>query len=233
MALSTGAPPFKAAVTASAAQLTLMPIAEPTITRDPWYCATENIAQYFDVPKPTGALLDELLIYGDKLIEDCTLTITPSATVVPTCPFPEWTSWCGFTTAAPREVLPAYSSHGSVASSWWAAHSSRAVEVVQRCPNTWIREMREALWGEVWLNDTIAFAACYAEEHEIDKPSTTTQSKSGSLETTSTISTIVPTQAQVTAKTALPNSVIGRVESVKVIVVAGAGIAAAAVNSVL
>ena len=93
--------------------------------------------------------------------------------------------------------------------------------------------MREVLWGEVWLNDTIAFAACYAKEHEINKPSITTQSKAGSLETTSTSSTIVPTQAQVTAKTALPNSVIGRVESVKVIVVAGAGIAAAAVNSVL
>ncbi|KAH6875636.1 hypothetical protein BKA58DRAFT_437607 [Alternaria rosae] len=91
MALLTGDPPFKAAVTARAVQLTLMPIAEPTTTSDPWYCATENIAQYFEVPKPTEALLDELLIYGDKLIEDCTLIITPSATAVPTCPFFEWT----------------------------------------------------------------------------------------------------------------------------------------------
>jgi len=233
MALVTGTPPIKAAVTAPAVQLTLMPIAEPTTTRDPWYCATESIAQYFDMPKPTGALLDELLIYGDKLIEDCTLTITPSATVVPTCPFPERTSWCAFTTAAPQEVLPAYSSYASVASSWWAAHSSRAVEVVQSCPNTWISEMREALYGEVWLNNTIAFAGCYAEAREIDETPTTAQSRGGSVQTTSIASIATLTQAPATAKTGLPNSASGRVESAKIIAVVGAGIAAAAINCVL
>ena len=233
MALATGTPPLKVAVTAPAVQLTLMPIAEPTTTRDPWYCATESIAQYFDIPKPTGVLLDELLDYGDKLIEDCTLTITPSATVVPTCPFPEWKSWCAFTTAAPPEVLPAYSSYASVASSWWAAHSSRAVEVVQSCPNTWISEMREALYGEVWLNNTIAFAGCYAEAREIDETPTTAQSRGGSVQTTSIASIATPTQAPATAKTGLPNSASGRVESAKIIAVVGAGIAAAAINCVL
>jgi len=89
--------------------ITHMPRAEPTSTigPDPWQCVTENITQYVNVPKPTGGLLTALDSFGDKLIETCTPTET-AFTALPSCPFPEKSLWCGFTTAVPTSLLPAY-----------------------------------------------------------------------------------------------------------------------------
>lgn len=151
--------------TLSAMHTRILPRDEPTITSDPWQCATEDIPQYFEVPKPTGSLLTALISYGDKLYEGCTPTEEPTGIFPPKCPFPEQSSWCAFTTAAPTAVLSDYSSYASSASFWWAEHSAAAVSVAQKCPNTWFKIISETPNGDIWLNNTIAFAGCYAEEH--------------------------------------------------------------------
>jgi hypothetical protein len=60
--------------------------------------------------------------------------------------------------------LEAYSAYASNASAWWAAHSSRAVEVAQECPVLWYETGNfGVLAGAVWLNHTLINAECYAE----------------------------------------------------------------------
>lgn len=108
-------------------QSALLPTEVPTVT-DNWECAISTYSTYFDLPKPTGTLLSALESYGDKLHEACTKTM---------CLYPDATSWCGFATAAPTAVLPAYTSYASSASVWWAEHSSAAVELAQECPEYW------------------------------------------------------------------------------------------------
>jgi hypothetical protein len=210
--------------------MTLLPRAEPTITKDPWQCATENLTQYFDVPKPTGSMLTALLSFADKLYDSCTITELPTGTVLPQCPFPEQSSWCAFSTVAPKTVLSDYSSYGSAANLWWSAHSSKAVSVAQRCPNSWYKVMRETPNGEIWLNDTIAFAGCYAEAHPITSSlhTTTTSPTTGAGGVTKTIT---PT-GSVTMPTMVSNSAVGQIEGVGMWAVAGAGLAASAANFV-
>ncbi|KAK3364570.1 hypothetical protein B0T25DRAFT_576806 [Lasiosphaeria hispida] len=80
---------------------------------------------------PTGTLKDALLSYGEKLVsESCTLT----GIDVLDCPYPDKPRWCAFATAAPTPVVSEFKAHGSVASSWWAAHSSKTVSLAQDCP---------------------------------------------------------------------------------------------------
>lgn len=219
-----------AATTTAALHVTLLPRAEPTITRDPWQCATENITQYLDVPKPTGSMLTALLSYADKLYADCTITGVPTGTVIPTCPFPEQSRWCSFTSVAPKSVLSDYSSYGSAASSWWAAHSSGAVSAAQYCPNSWYELLRTTPNGETWLNDTIVFAGCYAEAHQTSAlPTSTPASGSGSA----AIPTKTTAKGSQTTPTTSPNSVAGRMDRIDMWKVAGTGLAAAAMNSVM
>jgi hypothetical protein len=210
--------------------MTLLPRAEPTITKDPWQCATENLTQYFDVPKPTGSLLTALLSYADKLYESCTITELPTGTVLPQCPFPEQSSWCAFTTAAPKSVLSEYSSYGSAANLWWSAHSSKAISVAHICPNSWYKVIRETPNGEIWLNDTIAFAGCYAKAHPITASlrTTTTPPTTGAGGLTKT----TPPTGSVTSPTMVPNSVVGQMGGIEIWAVAGAGLAASAANFV-
>ena len=117
--------------------------------------------QYFDVPKPTGSLLTALMSYGNNLIKTCTAT----GTDVLACPFPDRSRWCAFTTAAPTPVLPAYSTYGSVVSSWLSVHSSKAVSLAQQCPNGWYNAMMDTPGGQAWLNETMVFAECYDLAH--------------------------------------------------------------------
>lgn len=122
----------------SAVHETVLPTASPALTvTDPWQCVTENLTQYFDVPKPTGSLLTAIESYADKLIESCTLT---GADAIHGC-FPEKEAWCDFSTAAPSTVLPDYSAYGSAASAWWAAHRANAVELAVDCPVGWYNAM--------------------------------------------------------------------------------------------
>lgn len=141
------------------------------------------------------------------------------------CPSPDNEQWCGFTTAAPAAVLPDYSAYGSAASSWWAAHSSAAASVARSCPVGWREAMTDTLLGEKWLNNTIIFGGCYADEHETDGtyPKETTGAVctvSGSVETTLTG---IPDSS---------GSTLSRTGKVDKWMVAGAMMVVAAVNSV-
>jgi hypothetical protein len=147
--------------TVTPAHQTLLPRDVPTITRDPWECATVNASQYFDVPKPTGTILTALLSYADKLYEGCVPVPDPSGNRDPVCPFPDASKWCAFTKTMAPTMTPAYWSYASSASSWWSAKSSDASSFQKRCPNTWYQVMRDTPAGETWLNDTIIFSECY------------------------------------------------------------------------
>jgi hypothetical protein len=151
--------------TVTPAHKILLPRDVPTVTRDPWQCATVNATQYFDPPKPTGTLLTALFSYADKLYEGCVPVADPSGNKDPACPFPDALKWCAITNTLAPAMTPAYWSYASSASSWWSAKSSGASSVVRRCPNTWYQIMRETPAGETWLNDTIIFAECYVSAH--------------------------------------------------------------------
>lgn len=82
-------------------------------------------------------------------------------------------------------------------------------------------------YGAVWLNDTIAFAGCYAA-HASGKPQT-------NLEATTTVdqmSTGTGATATATA-TAEANGIAGKRDDMGMWVVAGTGLAAAAANTLL
>lgn len=84
-------------------------------TSDPWQCATKNLTQYFDVPKPIPTLLSALESYGDELIKPCLATAT--GLDILSCSVSETTKWCGFSTAAEPVVQRRYYSYGSSAAS--------------------------------------------------------------------------------------------------------------------
>jgi hypothetical protein len=156
---------LQATASVAPAHKTLLPRDVPTITSDPWQCATVNATQYFDPPKPTGTLLTALLSYADKLYEGCTPIEDPTGNRIPACPFPDASRWCAFTSTVAPTMTPAYWSYASSASSWWSAKSSGASSVASRCPNKWYKIMRETPGGETWLNDTMIFAECYELGH--------------------------------------------------------------------
>ncbi|KAG8670659.1 hypothetical protein FPOAC2_07490 [Fusarium poae] len=157
---------------------TILPTTQGTITSDPWRCYTHTFESFFDVPKPTGALFDALVDHGDEMQKGCKSTLT-DAMGMRVCTFPPHSELCDFTKFAPSSLLTEYSSYGSIASSWWAEHSSEAVEYAEYCPNRWFRAMTSLPHGAVWLNDTIAFAGCHAAAHASGEPKT-------NLETTAT-----------------------------------------------
>ncbi|RSL92424.1 hypothetical protein CDV31_015168 [Fusarium ambrosium] len=204
---------------------TILPTTKGTITSDPWQCATQTFESYFDVPKPTGELLDAILDHGDVLLKGCESTMT-DAMGMPACTFPPQSDWCAFTKSAPSSLLPAYSSYGSIASSWWAEHSSAAVEDAKYCPNSWFKAMTSLPYGATWLNDTIAFAGCYAAAHV-----------TGNTETTRVA--IATTGLKAGEEAAKPTATVDndngvrRRDDVGVWVVAGTGLAAAAANAIL
>jgi hypothetical protein len=206
------------------APMTIMPRVAPSIgstTRDSWECYTENIEQYFQGPNPSGALNEALFDYADILNADCTITIPSTGTVLPTCPFPGQEKWCAFNTAGPSSVMPAWSTFGSAVASWWAAKSASASSLARYCPNSWKSVMAATPYGELWLNDTIAWAGCYTEAHPI---STAMVTSSGSSITAPTVSAGTHMQE---------NHAVGRMENVDMLAVAGAGLVAAAVRSVM
>jgi hypothetical protein len=132
------------------------------LDQDHWECATEDMIQYFDMPKPTGALFNLLVLYGQVLTRRiCSLTGPESLC----CPRVENSEWCGFTTWAPSTMISEFSSHASKASSWSAAHSSGIAVLPTDCPNYWNYAKMRQVDGERWLNFTLAWAECYAREH--------------------------------------------------------------------
>ncbi|KAH8585562.1 hypothetical protein B0O99DRAFT_474127, partial [Bisporella sp. PMI_857] len=206
----------------------ILPIDPPPIAPiDPWQCVMANLTQYFDVPKPTGSLLVAIQSYADKLADACTYTDVIDRFLG--C-YPAHDDWCNFATAAPASVIPDYKLYGSAASAWWAAHSSNAVQYASYCPNTWWNTMHDQPGNPTWLNNTVNFAACYA-----DAVTTTASSSSKSISTSSTVAattgpgvTGIATPSMTPAPT---NSVKGRGEGLGMWVMAGTGFAAAAANS--
>ncbi|KAF7555884.1 hypothetical protein G7Z17_g1809 [Cylindrodendrum hubeiense] len=204
---------------------TILPTTKGTITSDSWQCATQTFESYFDVPKPTGKLLDPILDYGDTLLKGCKSTLT-DAMGMSACTFPPQSDWCGFTKSAPSSLLPAYSSYGSVASSWWAEHSSSAVEDSKYCPNSWFKAMNSLPYGATWLNVTIAFAGCYVAAHPTGNAKTTlAATTTAALKATGSVSKATSTVNNANG--------VGRRDGAEMWVVAGTGLAAAAVNSIL
>ncbi|OBT84543.1 hypothetical protein VE02_06801 [Pseudogymnoascus sp. 03VT05] len=167
--------------------ITHAPRAQPTISEDPWQCVTENLTQYLDVPKPTGSLFSALHSYASDLYEPC-LAAMSTANPLDICPFPAQSEWCAFTTAAPKDVLPAYSSYASQAYSWWSARSSTIEFLREDCPSNWEKNFWRIPGSEEWLNDTIAFAGCYAEALTATGPAPTGQTTgvAGTTEVTAT-----------------------------------------------
>ncbi|RGP63226.1 hypothetical protein FLONG3_9982 [Fusarium longipes] len=208
---------------------TILPTTKGTITSDPWQCATHTFESFFDVPKPTGALLDAILDYGDTLLDGCKATLT-DAMGMPVCTFPPQSDWCAFSKSAPSSLLTAYSAYGSSASSFWVEHSSEAVKYAGYCPNGWFKAMTSLPYGAVWLNDTIAFAGCYAAADAFDVP----EIESGATATADPKSSSIVATAVATAS--FPddsNGIVGIRNGMNMWIVAGTGLFAATINTLM
>lgn len=151
----------QAAGNASSMFDTIFPSTRPTVTTEPWQCATESVSQYFRPPMPTGTLQSALDSYGEELWKACTFTGIEYLE----CPSPDQSRWCAFTTAAPESVLADYSAYGSEVESWWAERSESVFTLASMCPIRWYNAMHGTPGGKWALNDTIAHAGCYAEAH--------------------------------------------------------------------
>ncbi|RYP31942.1 hypothetical protein DL767_005483 [Monosporascus sp. MG133] len=209
---------------ASAMRITAMPRQVPTETEgptstqtpDPWVCATKNMTEYFDMPKPTGTLLEAIDSYVDKQLAPCWSTATGPDKL--RCEV-TGSLWCGFSTDAPPSVSAAYSSYGSAVASWWSAKSSAVSSVTSECPITW--ERYDPIEQE-WLNITIAQAECYADPH----PGEDTTSASSA-----TGPTAVPDTGATAAGPTPTNDALGRANGMGMWMLASAGIAVAVINS--
>ena len=133
------------AVAASGSSLAISdPVVFPTSTpegkTDPSKCKTHDYASLFDVPIATGRLDDAIAQYVWQLFDSCTETKTATSDVG-NClyPYPEL---CGFATAVPDELLPAYTSYLSQGSSWLAEHGSVLQSVAGECPHSWRSAMK-------------------------------------------------------------------------------------------
>jgi len=215
--------------TDSAVHRTVLPTDIPPGTSyDPWECALANLTQYFDPPQPTGSLLSAIESYAVKLGDACTIMDVVDR-LQGGC-YPSHDDLCKFTTAAPASLMSDYSLYGSAASVWWAAHSSNAVFHATDCPEKWFNAMYEFVNGRYLLNDTINYAACYA-----DAISTTTFASSNPISTSSVATAVTrPGVTGVATASVTPTAtsgVEGRGEELGIWVLAGAGLAAAAANS--
>ncbi|KAF9879526.1 hypothetical protein CkaCkLH20_03069 [Colletotrichum karsti] len=158
---------------------------DTTIQEDPWQCVTENITQYFDVPQPTGNVLSRMNSYGAEVAKPCRATATGLDLF--SCTISDPKSWCGFTTAAPADVLSSYASYVSAVVSFWTAKSSTVSVLSTSCPVAWAKPN---MAQHEWLKIAAAHADCYLNAH----PQTATDTNTGTTQTKST-STKAPSGA--------------------------------------
>lgn len=170
-----------------------------TISEDPWQCVTENITQYFvDVPTPTGKVLDELDSFGYEVAAPCRATATSLDRL--SCTVSDPKSWCGFTTAAPPDVLSSYSTYLSSVVSFWTAKSESIEILSTSCPVAWARPHMGR--QHEWLKIARAHAECFLDDHpqtgtskdeptgtDADEPAATTDN---SIESTPTEDMAIP-----------------------------------------
>jgi hypothetical protein len=142
---------------------TILPRVSPTIeTYDYYKCTTWDLEAFFQPPEPTGELSAAMLKFAFSLRQNCSKTST-NEYLQTVCTFPEHSGFCSFASVAPATLLDGYSSYGSSASSWWAERSDAAVKTADLCRNEWYEAMTAVVYGSVYLNETIAHAACYVE----------------------------------------------------------------------
>jgi hypothetical protein len=173
-----------------------------TLSPDPWQCITENITQYFaNVPKPTGNVLSAIGSYGEEVVKDCKATATGRAYV--SCTISDPQSWCGFTTAAPPDILSSFSIYVSEAVSFWTPKSSTVSVLSTSCPVAWLRgppHERE------WLKIATAHANCYLEAHAQTQsgtavpPVTTGDANTSTTATARTSTTTTTSEASVSRR---------------------------------
>ncbi|KAH8692465.1 hypothetical protein GQ44DRAFT_719864 [Phaeosphaeriaceae sp. PMI808] len=139
----------------------------PADTLDSWLCATKNYSDYLQPPMPTGHLLDIYYDHSDKIYEECEAKLPKPFTSFPACPSVAKASWCALSTAVPSSDLAIFQSYGSIVSSWWSSHSSKLVDLVDDCPNSWNYAKKDLPGNEIWLNATIALAECFAGDQPV------------------------------------------------------------------
>ncbi|KAK2036423.1 hypothetical protein LZ31DRAFT_232640 [Colletotrichum somersetense] len=170
---------------------------EPSLTqRDPWQCATQNLSQYFDVPKPSGTLSKAIDMYVDELVEPCLETAT--GTDLFNCRVTEPSQLCGFTTyaSATPALITAFASYESAAASFWRSNSASVSSLSVECASAWghFGELNHA-----WLNQTIAYASCVLDDlPPVSSTITTGSSSSGSGSTTATGTGVTGTASSAT-----------------------------------
>lgn len=209
---------------------TIFPTAKPTITQDFRECLImDDPETYFSGPEPTGALLSAVDSYADYLHKDCPFTDVDVAGL-PVCPFPELSKWCSFSAAAPKTLLPVWSSFGSMASTWWAHNSAEIVDYADSCPNRWFKTMVRVPYGALRLNNTIAWAACHAQAN----PDGALRTPKPTTATTTTEQPAEATDKEATDKKATvnDNGAVGRAKDVVLWKIAATGLAVAALNSI-
>lgn len=136
----------------------LFPAVSPAGESDHWECATHDYSKMLDPPRPTGSLEDTIQSYNKEVFREvCTATGIERPDCLP-ARYPEV---CGISTAAPEDLLPAYSSYASSASSWFAVHSSSALYIASEYPHYWYEAVRDTFLAASWLNQTIVYAQCY------------------------------------------------------------------------
>ncbi|KAH6851103.1 hypothetical protein B0I37DRAFT_373203 [Chaetomium sp. MPI-CAGE-AT-0009] len=172
-------------------QATTTTIVRPSLTPDPWQCITENITQYFDVPMPTGVLSEAHDSYAEDLAAPCLATAKGGRDMV-ACLDSDPKSWCGFTTAAPPNVLSDFSTYLSQAVSFWTANSETISILSTSCSVAW--ESQFPMIQHEWLKRVAAHASCYLEAHGAHSQTQTdgtapTPTASGATTTTATTAT--------------------------------------------
>ena len=135
------------AVAASGSSLTVsdpvvFPLSAPEGKTDPSKCKTHDYSSLFDVPVPTGRLDNALKDYAGLVFDSCTKTKTATSDIGD-CMY-AYPELCGFATAMPNDLRPAYSSYVSQGSSWLAEHGSVLQSVAGECPHSW----RDAMEGD-------------------------------------------------------------------------------------
>ncbi|KAK3303762.1 uncharacterized protein B0T15DRAFT_496293 [Chaetomium strumarium] len=193
-----------------------------TLTPDPWQCVTENITQYFDVPKPTGNVLDAINSYAAEVNKAC--LVTAVGYQQRSCTMSDIKLWCGFTTAAPADVLSSYSSYASEVVSFWTAKSSMISILSTSCPVAW---GRHHMADHEWQRIAGAHANCYLAAHSQTQSQSQTQTQSQThtgTETTAPTGTVAGATTSTTPGTSKAN-LLGRAQTVEAMALVSAGLA--------
>lgn len=132
-----------------------------------------------NAPQATGSVLSAFQSYGDDFAAPCLST----AADFMSCVISDPKDWCGYTTAAPPDVLSDYSANYlSAAVSFWTENSATLSVLSESCPVAW---QRPSLIEHEWLRIAKAHAECYLKS----QPETRTDSNVGAQQSTSESST--------------------------------------------